>query len=361
MVPISAKKEEGIENLLEMVLLVADMQELKSNPDRSARGTVIESKLDKGRGPVATVLVQKGTLHVGDILVCGTEFAKVRAMVDDKGRRTKLAKPSTPVEVLGFSDVPPAGEIFVCVDTEKDARYIAEHNAREKREHDMDKTAMVSLDDLFRQISEGAVKDLNIVLKADVHGSVEALTQSITNLSTDEVRVNIIHKGVGAIVETDVMLAEASNALIIGFNVRPDAHTKRAAEKAGVQILMYRVIYEAIDSIKAAMSGLLDPEFKEVIIGHVEVRDVIKVPKVGAVAGCYVVDGKVTRNGKARVLRNGIVIHEGNIASLRRFKDDVKEVQTGYECGICIEDYNDVKIDDQIEIFDLEETKRTID
>lgn len=360
MVPISAKKEEGIENLLEMVLLVADMQELKSNPDRSARGTVIESKLDRGRGPVATVLVQKGTLHVGDILVCGTESCKVRAMVDDKGRRTKLAKPSTPVEVLGFSDVPPAGEIFVCVDNEKDARYIADHNAQEKRAHDIDKTAMVSLDDLFRQISEGAVKDLNIVLKADVHGSVEALSQSITNLSTDEVRVNIIHKGVGAIVETDVMLAEASNALIIGFNVRPDAHTKRAAEKAGVQILMYRVIYEAIDSIKAAMSGLLDPEFKEVIVGHVEVRDVIKVPKVGAVAGCYVVDGKVTRNSKARVLRNGIVIHEGNIASLRRFKDDVKEVQTGFECGICIEDYNDVKIEDQIEIFDMVETKRSI-
>ena len=360
MVPISAKKEEGIENLLEMVLLVADMQELKSNPDRSARGTVIESKLDKGRGPVATVLVQKGTLHVGDILVCGTESCKVRAMVDDKGRRTKLAKPSTPVEVLGFSDVPPAGEIFVCVDNEKDARYIADHNAQEKRAHDMDKTAMVSLDDLFRQISEGAVKDLNIVLKADVHGSVEALSQSIMNLSTDEVRVNIIHKGVGAIVETDVMLAEASNALIIGFNVRPDAHTKRAAEKAGVQILMYRVIYEAIDSIKAAMSGLLDPEFKEVIVGHVEVRDVIKVPKVGAVAGCYVVDGKVNRNSKARVLRNGIVIHEGNIASLRRFKDDVKEVQTGFECGICIEDYNDVKIEDQIEIYEMVETKRSI-
>ncbi len=360
MVPISAKKEEGIENLLEMVLLVADMQELKSNPNRNARGTVIESKLDKGRGPVATVLVQKGTLHVGDILVCGTEFAKVRAMVDEKGRRTKAARPSMPVEVLGFSDVPPAGEIFVCVDEEKDARYIAEHNAREKREHDMDKTAMVSLDDLFRQISEGAVKDLNIVLKADVHGSVEALSQSIQNLSTDEVRVNIIHKGVGAIVDTDVKLAEASNALIIGFNVRPDAHTKRAAEAAGVEILMYRVIYEAIDSIKAAMSGLLDPEYKEVIVGHVEVRDVIKVPKVGAVAGCYVVDGKVTRNAKARVLRNGIVIHEGDMASLRRFKDDVKEVQTGYECGICIEDYNDIKIEDQIEIYDLVETKRSI-
>ena len=360
MVPISAKKEQGIETLLEMILLVADVQELKSNPNRNARGTVIESKLDKGRGPVATVLVQKGTLHVGDILVCGTEFAKVRAMVDEKGRRTKAAYPSMPVEVLGFSDVPPAGEIFVCVNEEKDARYIAEHNSREKREQDMDKTAMVSLDDLFRQISEGSVKDLNIVLKADVHGSVEALSQSIQNLSTDEVRVNIIHKGVGAIVETDVKLAEASNALIIGFNVRPDAHTKREAESVGVQILMYRVIYEAIDSIKAAMSGLLDPEYKEVIIGHVEVRDVIKVPKVGAVAGCYVVDGKVTRNAKARVLRNGIVIHEGDMASLRRFKDDVKEVQTGYECGICIENYNDIKIDDQIEIYDMVETKRSI-
>ncbi|HMM05749.1 MAG TPA: translation initiation factor IF-2 [Clostridiales bacterium] len=361
MVPISAKKEEGIANLLEMVLLVAEMQELKSNPNRNARGTVIESKLDKGRGAVATVLVQKGTLHVGDILVCGTEFAKVRAMVDEKGRRVKAAKPSMPVEVLGFSVVPPAGEIFVCVDDEKDARYIAEHNSRNKRESEMDKTVKVSLDDLFRQISEGAVKDLNIVLKADVHGSVEALHQSIVNLSTDEVRVNVIHKGVGAIVETDVMLAEASNALIIGFNVRPDAHTKKAAEKAGVEILMYRVIYEAIDSIKAAMSGLLDPEFKEVILGHVEVRDVIKVPKVGAVAGSYVVDGKVVRNGKLRVLRNGIVIHEGDIASLRRFKDDVKEVQTGYECGICIADFNDVKVEDQIEIYEMVETKRTIE
>lgn len=361
MVPISAKKEEGISNLLEMILLVAEMQELKSNPNRNARGTVIESKLDKGRGAVATVLVQKGTLHVGDILVCGTEFAKVRAMVDEKGRRVKAAKPSMPVEVLGFSVVPPAGEIFVCVDDEKDARYISEQNSRNKREHDMDKTVKVSLDDLFRQISEGAVKDLNIVLKADVHGSVEALDQSIANLSTDEVRVNVIHKGVGAIVETDVMLAEASNALIIGFNVRPDAHTKKAAEKAGVEILMYRVIYEAIDSIKAAMSGLLDPEFKEVILGHVEVRDVIKVPKIGAVAGSYVVDGKVVRNAKLRILRNGIVIHEGDIASLRRFKDDVKEVQTGYECGICIADFNDVKVDDQIEIYEMVETKRTIE
>ncbi len=361
MVPISAKKGEGIANLLEMILLVAEMQELKSNPNRNARGTVIESKLDKGRGAVATVLVQKGTLHIGDILVCGTEFAKVRAMVDEKGRRVKTAKPSMPVEVLGFSVVPPAGEVFVCVDDEKDARYIAEHHSRNKRETEMDKTVKVSLDDLFRQISEGAVKDLNIVLKADVHGSLEALHQSIMNLSTDEVRVNVIHKGVGAIVETDVMLAEASNALIIGFNVRPDAHTKKAAEKAGVEILMYRVIYEAIDSIKAAMSGLLDPEFKEVILGHVEVRDVIKVPKIGTIAGSYVVDGKVVRNGKLRVLRNGIVIHEGDVASLRRFKDDVKEVQTGYECGICIADFNDVKVDDQIEIYEMVETKRTIE
>lgn len=361
MVPVSAKKNEGIQNLLEMILLVAEVAELKSNPNRNARGTIIEAQLDKGRGAVATVLVQKGTLHVGDILVAGTEFAKVRAMIDDKGRRTKSATPSTPVEILGFSNVPPAGEIFVCVDDEKDARHIAEHNSTEKREKDMGKNVKVSLDDLFKQISEGTVKELNIVLKADVHGSVEALAQSIRNLSTDEVRVNIIHSGVGAIVETDVMLAEASNAIIIGFNVRPDAHTKKAAEKAGVDIRMYRVIYEALDSIKAAMSGLLDPEFKEVIVGHVEVRDVIKVPKVGIVAGSYVVDGKVIRNGKVRLLRNGIVIHEGDISSLRRFKDDVKEVATGYECGICIENFNDIKIDDQMEIYMMEETKRQID
>ena len=360
MVPISAKQEEGIESLLEMILLVAEMLELKSNPNRNARGAIIESKLDKFRGAVATVLVQKGTLKVGDIIVCGTSMAKVRAMTDENGRRVKTAKPAMPVEVLGFSEAPPAGEVFVCVDDEKDARYIAEHNVRDKREQ-MDKTAKVSLDDLFRQISEGAVKELNIVLKADVHGSVEALSQSIMNLSTDEVRVNIIHKGVGAIVENDVLLADASNALIIGFNVRPDAQTKKAAEKAGVEILMYRVIYEAIDSIKAAMSGLLDPEFKEVILGHVEVRDVIKVPRVGAIAGSYVVDGKVARNAKVRVLRNGVVIHEGDIASLRRFKDDVKEVQTGYECGISIADFNDVKVDDQMEIYDIVETKRTLE
>lgn len=361
MVPVSAKKEQGIENLLEMILLVAEVAELKSNPNRNARGTVIESQLDKGRGAVATVLVQKGTLHVGDILVAGTEFAKVRAMIDDKRRRTKAAGPSTPVEILGFSDVPLAGEIFVCVNDEKDARHIADHNAQVKREHEMNKSAKVSLDDFFKQISAGEVKDLNIVLKADVHGSVEALSQSIKNLSTDEVRVNIIHSGVGAIVETDVMLAEASGAIIIGFNVRPDVNTKKAAEKAGVDIRMYRVIYEALDDIKAAMTGLLDPEFKEVIVGHVEVRDVIKVPKVGLIAGSYVLDGKVVRNGKVRLLRNGIVVHEGDIASLRRFKDDVKEVQTGYECGICIDNFNDIKVDDQMEIYIMEETKRELE
>ncbi|MEG0997809.1 MAG: translation initiation factor IF-2, partial [Clostridiales bacterium] len=361
MVPVSAKKEEGIANLLEMILLVSEVAELKSNPDRNARGTVIEAELDKGRGAVATVLVQKGTLHVGDILVAGTEFAKIRAMIDDKGRRTKVAGPSTPVEVQGFSNVPPAGEVFVCVDDEKDARYIADHNSQVKREKDMGKSAMVTLDDLFKQISEGEIKELNIVLKADVHGSVEALSQSIKNLSTDEVRVNIIHSGVGAIVETDVMLAQASSAIIIGFNVRPDVNTKKAAEKAGVDIRMYRVIYEALDSIKAAMTGLLDPEFKENVVGHVEVRDLIKVPKIGLVAGSYVLDGKVVRNGKVRLLRNGVVIHEGEIASLRRFKDDVKEVQTGFECGICIENFNDVKVEDQMEIYIMEETKRELE
>ncbi len=360
MVPISAKKGIGIQNLLEMILLVAEVEDFKSNPDRNARGTILEAELDKGRGAVATVLVQKGTLKIGDILVAGTVFARVRAMIDDKGRRIKVALPSTPVEILGFSDVPPPGEIFVCVDDERDARHIADHNSLAKREKEMGRSAMVTLDDLFKQISEGIVKDLNIVVKADVQGSMEALCQSIKNLSTSEVRVNIIHSGVGGVAESDVMLAAASKGIIIGFNVRPDANTKKAAEREGVDIRMYRVIYEALDDIKAAMSGLLDPEYKEVVIGHVEVREVFKVPKGGFVAGCYVTSGKVTRNSKVRLLRDSVVVHEGSLASLRRFKDDVKEVMSGYECGIAIENFNDVKVGDQMELYILEETKRQI-
>ena len=360
MVPVSAKTQEGIGQLLEMILLVAEMAELKANPKRDARGTVIEAELDKGRGPVATVLVQKGTLHIGDNIVAGTTFGKVRAMIDDKGRRVKSAGPSTPVVVLGFSDVPPVGEQFVGVKEEKDARYIASKFQLKKREEDLNKTARVSLDDLFKQISEGTVKDLNLVVKADVQGSVEALSQALINLSTSEVRVNIIHSGVGTISESDVMLAATSNAVIIGFNVRPDANTRKAAESEGVDIKLYRVIYDAIDEVKAAMAGLLDPTYKEVVIGHAEVRQTFKVPKVGIIAGCYIPDGKITRQAEIRVIRDGIVIHEGHIDSLKRFKDDVKEVLSGYECGIGIENFNDIKVGDIIECFIMEETKREL-
>jgi translation initiation factor IF-2 len=360
MVPVSAKTQEGISYLLEMILLVAEMAELKANPKRDARGTVIEAELDKGRGPVATVLVQKGTLRIGDNIVAGTTFGKVRAMIDDKGRRVKSAGPSTPVVVLGFSDVPPVGEQFVGVKEEKDARYIAGKFQIKKREEDLNKTARVSLDDLFKQISEGMVKDLNLVVKADVQGSVEALSQALINLSTSEVRVNIIHSGVGTISESDVMLAATSNAVIIGFNVRPDTNTRKAAESEGVDIKLYRVIYDAIDEVKAAMAGLLDPTYKEVVIGHAEVRQTFKVPKVGIIAGCYISDGKITRQAEVRVIRDGIVIHEGHIDSLKRFKDDVKEVLSGYECGIGIENFNDIKVGDIIEGFIMEETKREL-
>ena len=360
MVPVSAKTQKGIQQLLEMILLVAEMAELKANPKREARGTVIEAELDKGRGPVATVLVQKGTLRIGDNIVAGTTFGKVRALIDDKGRRVKNAGPSTPVVVLGFSDVPPVGEQFVGVEEEKDARYIAGKYQLKKREEELNKTARVSLDDLFKQISEGTVKELNIIIKADVQGSIEALSQALINLSTDEVRVNIIHSGVGTITESDVMLAATSNAVIIGFNVRPDSSTRKAAENENVDIKLYRVIYDAIDDVKAAMAGLLDPTYKEVVIGHAEVRATFKVPKVGIIAGCYLSEGKITRQAEVRVIRDGIVIHEGHIESLKRFKEDVKEVQTGFECGIGIENFNDVKVGDIIEAFIMEETKREL-
>ena len=309
---------------------------------------------------MATVLVQKGTLRIGDNIVAGTTFGKVRALIDDKGRRVKNAGPSTPVVVLGFSDVPPVGEQFVGVEEEKDARYIAGKYQLKKREEELNKTARVSLDDLFKQISEGTVKELNIIIKADVQGSIEALSQALINLSTDEVRVNIIHSGVGTITESDVMLAATSNAVIIGFNVRPDSSTRKAAENENVDIKLYRVIYDAIDDVKAAMAGLLDPTYKEVVIGHAEVRATFKVPKVGIIAGCYLSEGKITRQAEVRVIRDGIVIHEGHIESLKRFKEDVKEVQTGFECGIGIENFNDVKVGDIIEAFIMEETKREL-
>ncbi len=360
MVPISAKKGEGIQNLLEMILLVAEVAELKANPKRLARGIVVEAELDKGRGPVATLLVQKGTLKVGDNLICGSAFGKVRAMMDDKGRRVKQATPSMPVVVLGFAEVPPPGEVFLAVKDEKDARYVAQAQFQKQREQEMRHSSRVSLDDLFAQISQGEIKDLNIILKADVQGSVEAVRQSLEKLSNDEVHVKIVHAGVGAPTESDVMLASASNCIIIGFNVRPDAQTRKAAEKADVDMRMYRVIYDAIDDVKKAMSGLLAPEFKENLIGHAEVRSVFRVPKAGMVAGCYVQDGKIARGAQVRIVRDGIVIFEGEISSLRRFKDDVKEVVSGFECGIGVEDYNDIREGDTIEAFIMEEIQRSI-
>ncbi|WP_415537780.1 translation initiation factor IF-2 [Dehalobacter sp. 4CP] len=359
-VPVSAKARLNIDTLLEMVLLVAEMKDLKANPNRKATGTVIEAKLDKGKGPVATVLVSKGTLNIGDIIVAGHSFGRIRGMVDDKGRRVKKAGPSMPVEVQGLSEVPPAGEIFNVVNDEKLARSVTEARMDEKKAEEVKQKSRISLDDLFDKIKEGEVKDLNIIIKADVQGSVEAIKQSLAKLTTSEVRVNIIHGGVGAISESDVMLAAASNAIIIGFNVRHDSNTKSTAELQGVDIRMYRVIYDAIDDIKAAMEGLLEPTFKEVIQGKAEVRQIFKVPKAGTVAGSYITDGKIHRSDKIRVIRDGIVVHEGDLESLRRFKDDAKEVAEGYECGIGLKNFNDLKEGDILEAFTMEEVKREL-
>lgn len=360
MVPVSAKKGENIETLLEMILLVAEMAELKANPKRQARGTVIEAKLDRSRGPLATLLIQKGTLKVGETIIAGSVFGKVRAMNDDSGRVVRSAGPSMPVEILGFSEVPEAGETFIAIKDERDARYAAQIQAINKREEEMRKSAKVSLDDLFSKIAEGEVKELNIIIKADVRGSVEALSQSLEKLSTDEVKVSIIHVGVGAINESDVMLADASNAIIIGFNVRPDAQTRKAAETAMVDMRLYSVIYDAIEDVKQAMVGLLAPVLKETWQGQVEVRNTFKVPKIGLVAGGYVQEGKITRNSEVRIIRDGVVIFQGKLASLKRFKDDVKEVVQGFECGIGIENYNDLKEGDVIEAFVMEETAREL-
>lgn len=360
-VEVSAIQKKGIDELLEMILLVAEMNELKANPNRPARGTVIESKLDKGRGPVATVLVQNGTLKVGDALVAGTAFCKVRAMQDFTGKRLSKAGPSTPVEVLGFSEVPPAGETFVVVEDEKKAKQIVARRIENKREEEM-KAAVpkVSLDDFFRQVQEGHVKELKLIVKADVQGSVEALKQALENLSTEEVKVNIIHSGVGAVSETDIMLASASNAIVIGFNVRPDVNARRAAESEKVDIRLYRIIYEVIDDVKAALSGLLEPEYREIILGRAEVRKIFKISKVGTVAGCYVLEGKITRDAKVRLIRDGVVVYEGKLESLKRFKDDVREVVQGYECGLALEKYNEIKEGDQIEAFTVEAVKREL-
>ncbi len=360
MVPVSAKQGIGIETLLEMILLVAEVSELKANPKRQARGTVIEAKLDRNRGPLATLLIQKGTLKVGETIIAGSVFGKVRAMNDDSGRAVRSAGPSMPVEILGFSEVPEAGETFIAIKDERNARYAAQIQANKKREEEMRKSARVSLDDLFSKIAEGEVKELNIIIKADVRGSVEALSQSLEKLSTDEVKVKIIHIGVGAINESDVMLADASNAIIIGFNVRPDAQTRKAAENALVDMRLYSVIYDAIEDVKQAMQGLLAPVLKETWLGQVEVRNTFKVPKIGLVAGGYVLEGKITRNSEVRIIRDGVVIFQGKLASLKRFKDDVKEVLQGFECGIGIENYNDIKDGDIIEAFVMEETAREL-
>ena len=358
-VPVSAHTHEGIDTLLEMILLTAEVSELKANPNRAARGLIIEAELDKGKGPVATVLVQKGTLHVGDPVACGSSYGKVRAMMDDKGRRVKEAGPSTPVEILGLSDVPNAGEIFVACENDKEARNFAETFVSEGRERLLEETkARMSLDDLFSQIQAGDLKELNIIVKADVQGSVEAVKQSLLKLSNDEVVVKIIHGGVGAINESDVSLASASNAIIIGFNVRPDATAKATAEREGVDVRLYRVIYDAIADVEAAMKGMLDPIFKEKVIGHAEVRQLFKASGVGTIAGSYVLDGTFQRGCSVRITREGTQIFEGPLASLKRFKDDVKEVRAGYECGLVFEKFNDVHELDQVEAYIMVEVPR---
>ena len=358
-VPVSAHTKEGIKELLEMVLLTAEVMELKANPNRAARGLVIEAQLDKGKGSVATVLVQKGTLHVGDAIAAGSAHGKVRAMMDDKGRRVKEAGPSQPVEILGLNDVPNAGEVFVGCETEKAARNFAEtFIAQNKAKLLEDTKSKMSLDDLFTQIQEGNLKELNIVVKADVQGSVEAMKQSLLKLSNDEVVIKIIHGGVGAINESDVTLASASNAIIIGFNVRPDATAKDIADREGVDLRLYRVIYSAIEDVEAAMKGMLDPVFEEKVLGHAEVRQTFKASGVGTIAGSYVQDGIFERNCSVRLTRDGIVIFDGPLASLKRFKDDVKEVKAGYECGFVFENYNDIKEGDLVEAYKMVEVER---
>ncbi|MBE7043958.1 MAG: translation initiation factor IF-2 [Ruminococcaceae bacterium] len=357
-VEVSAKQNINIDGLLEMVLLIADMKELKANPDKPAKGTVIEAQIDKGRGPVATVLVQEGTLHVGDIVIAGTAVGHVRAMINDKGRRVKVAGPSTPVEILGLDEVPSGGDQFRVITDEKLAKDVAEARKREEKETRFNATVKVSLDNLFSQIDEGNMKELNVIIKADVQGSVEAVRQSLEKLSNEEVRVKAIHGGVGAINESDVMLANASNAIIVGFNVRPDAGASAAAERQEVDIRLYRVIYQAIEEIEAAMKGMLDPEFREKVIGYAEIRQTFKVSGVGTIAGAYVTDGKIVRNAQIRLVRDGIVIHEGLIDSLKRFKDDAKEVAEGFECGIGLERFNDIKEGDVLECFIMEEIER---
>ena len=357
-VPISAKKHIGIDNLLEMVLLEADMLDLKSNPKKQAKGTVIEAKLDKSRGPVATMLIQRGTLDVGDTIVVGSTIGRIRAMTNDKGVNVLKAGPSTPVEIIGLTSVPNVGETFYEVKDEKMAKHLIERRKRQEREKELNATSRVTLDNLFSQMEEGKLKQLNLIVKADVQGSVEAVKQSLEKLSNDEVKVKVIHSNVGGVTESDVTLAKVSNAIIIAFNVRPEPIAKEQAEKDEVEIKTYSVIYNAIEDVEAAMKGMLDPVYKEVIIGNAEVRQTFKVSNVGTIAGCYVTDGKIARNSVVRVIRDNVVLHEGKLVSLKRFKDDVKEVAHGYECGVQIEDYNDIKEGDIIEAHIMEEVKR---
>ncbi|MDD6188915.1 MAG: translation initiation factor IF-2 [Clostridiales bacterium] len=354
---ISAKTGMGVDNLLEMVALSAEMRELKANPNRLAKGTVIEARLDKGRGPIATVLVQNGTLRSGDIIIAGTAVGRVRTMINDKGQRIDKAGPSVPVEITGMSETPGAGDVFNVVEDERMARELVEQRKEEKKKSTTGSERKVSLDDLFAQIKEGELKELAIIVKADVQGSAEAVKSSLEKLSNEEVRVRVIHSAVGAINESDIMLASTSNAIIVGFNVRPDAAARDSAVRNKVDMRMYRVIYECIEEIEAAMKGMLAPQFKEVLLGHAEVRQTYKVSKIGTIAGCYVQDGKIIRNASVRLVRDGIVIHEGELASLKRFKDDVKEVASGYECGLSIEKYNDIKEGDIIEAYTMEQIK----
>ncbi len=356
-VPVSAHTKEGLDNLLEMITINAEMLELKADANRRAKGTVIEAKLDKGRGPVASILVQNGTLKSGDSIIVGTTYGRIRAMIDDKGKTTKAAGPSMPVEILGLSEVPAAGDRFTVVRDEKTARIMAESRKEKIRQDHFQTSNRVSMENLYNQIQEGKVKELSVIVKADVQGSAEAVKQSIEKLSTDNVKVRVIHGAVGAITETDVSLAYASNAIIIGFNVRPDNNAITIAERDNVEIKTYRIIYDALDDIKSAMIGMLEPEYKEVITGRCEARQVYKISNVGTIAGCYVLNGKITRNCKVRVLRDGIVITESTLASLKRFKDDVKEAAAGYECGLSIEKFNDIKEGDIIEGYIMEEIK----
>lgn len=359
MVPVSAHTKEGLDQLLEMILLMAELEELKANPNRKARGLVIEAELDKGRGPVATILVQKGTLRVGDNVAVGSSYGKVRAMIDDKGRKVEEATPSTPVEILGLNSVPDVGEIFVATETEKEARTIAEaYIAQNKEKLLADTKKRLSLDGLFSEIKAGNIKELNLIIKADVQGSVEAMKQSVLKLSNEEVAVKVIHGGVGAVNESDVILASTCNGIIIGFNVKADVRAKEMAEQEKVDIRYYRVIYDAINDIEAAMKGLLDPVYEERITGHAEVRQIFKASSLGTIAGSYVTDGKIGRNHRVRIFRDNKLIHEGTLASLKRFQDDVKEVAAGYECGLIFDKFNDVRKDDKVEFYVLEEVPR---